>query len=82
MTKAKVDVEIEDGVHVTVTAEGATKKEALERAYNRSVAILKFVDAISAESEVASFEVEDGLFGSVPVEPDPIAVWEVVKRSE
>jgi hypothetical protein len=47
--KAKIDVEIEPGVHVTVTAEGETSAVAMDRAYSRSVAIMRFMEAVEAE---------------------------------
>lgn len=59
MKKAKIDVEIEPGVHVTVTAEGETSTVAVDRAFSRSVAIMRFIAAIESEAEVVTFDVGD-----------------------
>lgn len=50
MTKAKIDIDMGDGEHIIVSAEGETQSQALERAYIRSVALLKFVRAIESEA--------------------------------
>lgn len=59
MKKAKIDVEIEPGVHVTVSAEAETSALAMDRAYSRSVAIMRFIAAIESEAEVVSFDVDE-----------------------
>lgn len=74
MTKAKIDIDMGDGEHIIVSAEGETQSQALERAYSRSVAILKFVRAIESEADIVTFE-------PVPA-PNPASdlIWEAVNR--
>lgn len=51
MTKAKIDMELEPGVHVTVSAEAETRKEALDMAYSRAISIARYISAVEAEVE-------------------------------
>lgn len=46
VAKAKVDVDMGDGVHITVSAEGASQGEALELAYKRAMAIVEWAKAV------------------------------------
>lgn len=73
MTKAKIDIDMGDGEHIVVSAEGETQSQALERAYSRSVAILKFVRAIETEAE-AEAEAEPA------PKPASSLIWEAVRR--
>ena len=71
--KAKIDVDMGDGVHITVSAGGETQKEALELAYSRVSSILGWMRAVEDEAKSNSIVLEQE---QVVVMGKPVRPWE------